>query len=358
MPPQHIDPLADLSIDPKLAALPKADIHVHQEWSPRLDRVLAKRERRPPYAWRTWAEQLQAEVPPGAGRLQRLSTIFPATTAADASEENVIARFEDLVDEAAADGAVLVELRIGNDTILRPGIMALIREAERRVRQQYPRVHVAVVHTMLLWIDPARVQQQMEACIAAAREGLGGIDLLYAPYDSEADWKPIYRVAERAAEAGLGITAHAGEFSSANIAAAAHVPGLSRLGHAVYAGNDPRLLEMLADAKITVECALTCNVVLGAAPSYEQHPIRQFVASGIPVALCTDDPVQLSTTIGREYAIAAALGFASAELLSFSANAIHASFAPLERKQEMLGVLREWEHMSTTATGRPVLTAK
>jgi len=41
MPP--ISPLADLPISPRLAALPRADMHVHQEWSPRLDRVLASR---------------------------------------------------------------------------------------------------------------------------------------------------------------------------------------------------------------------------------------------------------------------------------------------------------------------------
>jgi adenosine deaminase len=151
----------------------------------------------------------------------------------------------------------------------------------------------------------------------------------------------MYRVAERAAACGLGVTAHAGEFSAANIIAALRTPGLTRLGHAVYAASDPRLLDAVAENDATVECSLSCNVVLGAAPSYAEHPIRRFTERGIPVTLCTDNPVQVCTTIGREYALAHALGFTPAELLGFTMNAIRASFLPPERKQEVLALAEE-----------------
>ena len=94
---------------------------------------------------------------------------------------------------------------------------------------------------------------------------------------------------------------------------------------------------------MTVECALSSNVVLGAVASYERHPIHRFVERGIPVAICTDDPVRACTTIGREYAIAAKLGFSSslrAGLLEFSRAAVRASFCdPAERAR----LLREVE---------------
>ncbi|CAN5565513.1 hypothetical protein BH10CHL1_BH10CHL1_07370 [soil metagenome] len=96
--------------------------------------------------------------------------------------------------------------------------------------------------------------------------------------------------------------------STANLAAALQVPGLTRIGHATHAVHDAHLLDLLAKSQVTVECPLTCNVVLGATPSYAEHPIHRFIAEGIPVVLCTDDPVQVCTTIGREYAIAHALG--------------------------------------------------
>ena len=62
-----------------------------------------------------------------------------------------------------------------------------------------------------------------------------------------------------------------------DIAAALRTPGLTRLGHAVYAARDPHLLDAIAASGVTVECALSCNVVLGAAPSYGEHPMRRFV---------------------------------------------------------------------------------
>ena len=180
----------------------------------------------------------------------------------------------------------------------------------------------------------------LEACFAAEREGLAGVDLLYKPYETEAEWEAIYRVAAHVASAGLGVTVHAGEVSTANIAAALKVPGLTRLGHAVYAAQDPRLLELVAASGVTIECCLSCNVVMGAVPSYEEHPICRFIRHSIPVALCTDDPVQVCTTIGREYAIAHVLGLSAAELLDITRTAIQASFAPEERRAALLTELR------------------
>jgi adenosine deaminase len=177
------------------------------------------------------------------------------------------------------------------------------------------------------------------------RAGRGGgprghRDLLYEAYDTEAEWENAYWAAQRAAEAGLGITAHVGEFSTAHIAAVLRVPGLARIGHAVHAASDPRPLERVAESGLTVECCLTSNVVLGAVPSYEEHPLRRFVEAGVPVALCTDDPVQVCTTIGREYAVAAALGFSEDELLGFTRDTVRASFAPAERRATLLSELQ------------------
>jgi hypothetical protein len=105
------------------------------------------------------------------------------------------------------------------------------------------------------------------------------------------------------------------------------------------AARDPRLLDLLAYSGVTVECSLSCNVVLGTVPTYEYHPLRQVVAHGIPVALCADVPVRIATTIGREYALAHALGFSPADLVGFTVNAIRASFAPPARKAALLAAL-------------------
>jgi adenosine deaminase len=312
--------------------------------------VLAGRAGRAPYDWRGWAARLIAETPPGMPRLGRLGEIQPAAPAVDAEDGNFLARLEDLLDEAAADGAVLVEVRFGNETVLRPGFMELFREAERRVQARYPRLRAEAIVPLILWYAPERLERVVQACLRAAGDGLRGIDLLYAPYDTEAEWDVAARIAERAVAAGLGVTAHAGEFSTANIAAAARVPGLTRLGHATYAAADPRLLELLARRGITVECSLSCNVVLGSAASYTEHPIRLFAEHGIPIAICTDNPVQMGTTIGREYAIAQALGFSPSELLDVTRNAVRAAFTTPARRADLLAELDGGRDDQATAT--------
>ncbi len=341
MTPSVLRPLAQVPVAPEVAALPKADLHVHQEWFARLDRVLARREGRKPYDWHRWARRLMDEVPPGMPRLRRLAQTWPVKKEADAEPESFVERVEDLMEEAAKDGAVLVEARFGSETVLRPRFLELFREAERRTRQRHPSLHAEAVVSLYLGYEPERVERLLRACLLAAEEGLAGIDLLYEPYGAEADWGTAYRAAERAAAAGLGVTVHAGEFSTANIAAALRVPGISRVGHVVRAADDPRLLGLLAESGVTVECCLSCNVVLGAVPSYEEHPLRRFVEAGIPVALCTDDPMQVCTTLGREYAVAAALGFSPGDLLGFTRDALRASFAPAGRRERLLAQVDE-----------------
>ncbi len=125
----------------------------------------------------------------------------------------------------------------------------------------------------------------------------------------------------------------------ANISAALRLPGVTRLGHAVFAARDPHLLEEIAMSGATVECCLSSNVVLGAVPSCPEHPVRTFSDLGIPVALCSDDPVQLCTTIGREYALAHGVGFSPGELLGFTVNAMRAALMPAGRKAALLARL-------------------
>jgi adenosine deaminase len=340
-----LEPFAEIPVHPDIAALPKADIHIHQEWSPRLDRVLARQGGSEPYNWREWATNLMKTEPPGAARLRHISSHFPAPLEADAIPRNFVARLVNMLEEAVADGAVLVETRFGRDMVARPDCMTLFREAERQVQAQYPRFRAAAIPCVHLEWEAEKVARMIQRCIEWAGEGLiYGVDLFNQPYDTEADWSAAYRIAERLAGAGLGITVHVAEVAPVNVAAVLRMPGLTRLGHATHAGYHPHLLDMVARSGVTIECSLTCNVVFGAAPSYEEHPIRRFVAAGIPVALCTDDPVQICTTIGREYAIAGALGFSTDDLLQSTRNAIRAAFISPQLRTELLAELGAWNH--------------
>ena len=326
-----LHPLDDIPVEPHIAALPKADIHLHGEMFARLDRVIAKREGRPPYDYRQWiAEIMQHE--PGKARLRHISTVQPVPESHDAEPGVTVARIEDILEDAAANGAILAEVRFGN-MVMRPDFIEIFREAEQRVQGRHPHFIAEPIAMISMWREPERQEQEVEAAI---RHGLFGVDILPAPYETEADWTTVYRLGERLVEAGLRVTAHVGEIATANIAAALKMPGLTRIGHGTYAYRIPGMLEQLAERQITVECCLSVNAVMGAVPSYADHPLRQMVDAGVPIALCTDNPVQLNTSIAREYQIAHLTGLTEAELLDMTRNAINAAFTSNARRNTLL----------------------
>lgn len=348
-----IQPLVDIPIPALIKALPKTDLHIHQEEVARLERVVACRQGRPPHDWRESAQRLMAKTSAGKNRLLDMyapdSHLDLSGEPAD-DPEYIIATMTNALEEGATNGAMLLELRFGAGglALTRPDFMTLFREAERRIQMRYPHFCAEAIGYLRLINDPAQlltVERQLERCLQLADKGLAGLDLITAPYDTEANpalWAIAYDWAERAADAGLGITIHAGEFSTANLAAALKTPGLQRVGHAVYAATEPSLLDQLAQSGVTVECSLSCNVVLGAVPSYEAHPIRRFVACGIPVTINTDDPVRVWTTIGREYAIAHLLGFSPNKLFEVTRHAVQVAFTSPERKKKLLIELDKW----------------
>ena len=321
-----------------IEGIPKTDLHRHAETGAHLDRLFAARDGRPPYDWKDAVERL-AELPPGMPRLARLDgdLDMAALRPIAVSYVHFVEYTTATMREAASDGAVLLEIRVGVGAGLGPDHMALFREAERRVREEYPDFHAEAIGVMRPTPDEA---EAFETCLRARDQGLAGIDFIPDPLDTEADWTVAYRWAERAAEAGLGITAHAAEFSTANLAAALR-----------DSGNHPDRPRRVRGRRVTscygnwstqespIECCLTSNAVLGAVPSLEEHPVRDFVDAGVPVTLCTDDPVRLYTSIAREYELAKSLGFGDDDLRTFTRDGVLASFASNERKSAILGLL-------------------
>jgi adenosine deaminase/aminodeoxyfutalosine deaminase len=140
-----------------------------------------------------------------------------------------------------------------------------------------------------------------------------------------------------AANHGLHLTAHAGETTSPESIWGALNLGAERIGHGLTAAQDPELLEELAQRQVPVEICLTSNVLTGACPRLEDHPVRQYFDQGLMLTLNTDDPAMFRTSLCREYAITQkTFGFTEEHLRELARNSFEASFLPAERKVELL----------------------
>lgn len=105
-----------------------------------------------------------------------------------------------------------------------------------------------------------------------------------------------------AREAGLRITAHAGEWGGPeSVRAAIRDLGAERIGHGVRAIEDLALVDEIAERGVVLEVCPGSNVALGIYPSFRKHPIGQLYDREVKVTVSTDDPPFFHTTMAREY---------------------------------------------------------
>jgi len=105
-----------------------------------------------------------------------------------------------------------------------------------------------------------------------------------------------------AREAGLRLTAHAGEWGGPeSVRAAIRDLGVERIGHGVRAIEDLALVDEIAERGVVLEVCPGSNVALGIYPTFRAHPIGQLYDRGVKVTVSTDDPPFFHTTMAREY---------------------------------------------------------
>jgi adenosine deaminase len=141
---------------------------------------------------------------------------------------------------------------------------------------------------------------------------------------------------ERAADAGLGCSVHAGEWAGPDgVRGALDLP-VSRIAHGVRSIEDPALVEELAGRGIYLECCPTSNVVLGIYRSYEEHPLPRLRAAGVKVTLGSDDPPYFGASIGGEYKLCREhFGFTDDDLRGITRTAIDAAFCDSALKERL-----------------------
>ncbi|MGR9555666.1 adenosine deaminase [Rhizobium leguminosarum] len=157
--------------------------------------------------------------------------------------------------------------------------------------------------------------------------GLTGNEGLY----DAAEFKGAFQIAE---EAGLGLTAHTGEWrDAASVLQTVEQLNLSRIGHGIRAMENHSIVEKLVERDIGFEVCLSSNVALGACRSAGEHPLRKMIEAGCKVSLATDDPAFFGTSPINEYEIARdVLGISDEQLVQISLDAVDMAFCSPAKK--------------------------
>lgn len=138
--------------------------------------------------------------------------------------------------------------------------------------------------------------------------------------------------------AGIHLSLHAGEKNSpGREVRETLLLGAERIGHGVNLITDPDTMLLMRNGRALVEVNLVSNRLLEYTPDLAQHPFPEYLRTGIPVCLNTDDRGSWDSNMTDEYFHAVKqFRLTWEEVVELGRNSLRYSFAPAELKQRML----------------------
>ena len=221
-----------------------------------------------------------------------------------------------------SQGITTLELRFnpmkrnrGGERDLDHIIMAAVRGLDR-ASLEYPQVRAGLI----LMMDRTFGERQngiiVEKAIRYAPRGIVGIDIAgpRPNQDGPYPYRELAPLVEEARSAGLGVTIHVGEEGGEQ-----GIPEIrevvdslrpERIGHGILAAQDPELMALLRDAKITLEICPTSNLLTKALPDENavRDTVRAFTEAGVPFTIATDGPEMMRTHLRDELELLLRIG--------------------------------------------------
>lgn len=185
-------------------------------------------------------------------------------------------------------------------------------------------------------LGPAAGEDYLDEVLANRGDDVIGLGLDYneAPFPPE----PFAGVFARAAQAGLRLTAHAGESGpAAYIAGSLDALKVERIDHGYNIVDDPALIARCRDEGIAFTCcpSTTKYTTSWRDLSAADHPIRRMKQAGLAVTINSDDPPMFATDLGREFELAHAdLGFSMKDLKTAILTSLDASWLDETTKRQ------------------------
>ena len=239
----------------------------------------------------------------------------------------------ELVDDLAEDGVRYAEIRwaprlhLGRGLSVADVIAAVANGVAQRAATLGPAMPLVALVVTAMRSHPPAANVELARIAAEAGHPVVGFDL--AGPEAAYPAPPHALAFATAREAGLALTAHAGEVAGAQRVREALEFGVRRVAHGVTAIQDPELVTLLRARDITLDLCPTSNVQAGVVASLEAHPLAALHRAGVSVTISTDDRTVTGTTLSGELTrTARAQVLAPDELAAIAVNAFRRGFAP------------------------------
>jgi len=151
-------------------------------------------------------------------------------------------------------------------------------------------------------------------------------------------------VFRRARDMGLRVVAHAGEEGPPEyVREALDVLGAQRIDHGIRALDDPELVARLVREQIPLTVCPLSNVRLGVFGDIREHTLPRMLDEGLLVTINSDDPAYFGGYVEANVAaIREHLGITEKQLRELAANSVRASFLDEQAKERLLAEVDAW----------------
>jgi adenine deaminase len=324
-----------------LAAMPKAELHIHIEGSlePELIFQLAQRNGVAlPYAS---VEDLRRAY--AFTNLQSFLDIYYAGASVLLKEQDFYDMAWAYLQKAAADNVIRAEIFFDPQTHTARGVAmeTVIRGLSRACKDATKiGVEAELILCFLRHLSEDDAFATLEQALPLREHFIGvGLD------SSELGHPPekFARVFAKCRQEGLHLVAHAGEEGPpAYVWAALDVLHVERIDHGVQSTKDPALMQRLARDRIPLTVCPLSNLKLCVVPRLDQHNLRELLDAGLCATVNSDDPAYFGGYMNANFLQTfAATGLDAQHAYRLARNSFEGSFAEASQKQRAIARLDE-----------------
>jgi len=331
------------SLETFIARLPKVELHLHLEGSvrPQTLREMAAKKNFLRREVTKWVSERRAQSY-HYGDFQGFLNAFGVITLLLKAPEDYALAATRLVEWLAEQNVRYAEVIFAAGVLLwkKQSVEETFDAAARATSEAGARTGVRVrwIFDSIRHFGVEHTREVLEWAIKFRERGVVGFGIGGDEARGPAEW--FVEIFREAREAGLHLTAHAGEATGpASIRSAVEQLGAERIGHGLTAIQDPAVMALLRERRIPLEVCPSSNVSTGLLARFEDHPLPRFLEAGLRVTLNSDDPAMFGTSLQEEFLRAArAFSLTREQIVGLCENAIRYSFLA---EGEKAGLLEE-----------------
>lgn len=326
-----------------LAALPKIELHRHMEGSLRLgtlrdialeyklDLPVRTVEDLRPYV------QVMNDEPNFRNFLEKFNVLRRFYQSPE-----VIRRLAyEVIEDAANDNVRYMELRVTPAALSKTRGYPLtevadwVLEAVADARRKLPQIEVGILISINRHESIDIAQKVAQLAVDRKDRGVVGLDL--AGDEANFSAEPFTPLFDQARQAGLGLVAHAGEWSGPEtVRHAIEVLQAQRIGHGVRVVEDASVAALARERSIAFEVCVTSNVQSGVVQKITDHPLPRMIDMNLRATVNTDDPSVSNINLTDEYEVAVEeLGISLDDLKSAILTAADCAFQPPAERERL-----------------------